>query len=293
VITGFIGKDVTGRVTTLGRGGSDLTASLIGAAAGCDEVQVWKDVDGILTADPRICPDALPVSEVSFEEAAELAYFGAQVLHPLAMQPARRVDMPVRVKNSYNPAADGTLITAAGSATRTYVTAITSKKGVQLVDIVSTRMLGAHGFLARTFEAFAKHQISVDTIASSEVSVSLTLNTNLALPRKDRDDPLAPSSLDALVDDLSAIAEVRASGGHTIITLIANVDKSSNVMADVFAVMTEWGIQVEMLSQGASKVNISLVVPDERGVEAIKALHERFFEQGAAALAGGESGEGR
>mmetsp|Transcript_24289 Transcript_24289/g.52420 ORF Transcript_24289/g.52420 Transcript_24289/m.52420 type:complete len:503 (-) Transcript_24289:345-1853(-) len=280
VITGFIGKDATGRVTTLGRGGSDLTASLIGAAAGFEEVQVWKDVDGILTADPRLCPAALPVAEVSFEEAAELAYFGAQVLHPLAMQPARLVNMPVRVKNSYNPTASGTLITQQGSPTRHDVTAITSKKGVQMVDIASTRMLGAHGFLARTFDAFAKHSISVDTIASSEVSVSLTLNKNLGLPRKGRDDGSnALSTLDALVEELSTIAEVRTSGGHTIITLIANVERSSNVMADVFAVMTERGIQVEMLSQGASKVNISLVVPDERGVEAIQALHQRFFEK--------------
>ncbi|KAL1508800.1 hypothetical protein AB1Y20_004895 [Prymnesium parvum] len=278
VITGFIGKDATGRVTTLGRGGSDLTASLIAAAAGFDEAQVWKDVDGILTADPRVCPSARPVPQVSFEEAAELAYFGAQVLHPVAMQPARRVNMPVRVKNSYNPSAAGTLITQAGSATRCDVTAITSKTGVQMVDITSTRMLGAHGFLARTFEAFAKHAISVDTIASSEVSVSLTLNRNLALPRKDRNEAPEATALDALVRELSAFAEVHTSDGHTIITLIANVEKSSSVMAQVFSVMSEHGIQVEMLSQGASKVNISLVVPEARGVDAIKALHAHFFE---------------
>mmetsp|Transcript_20205 Transcript_20205/g.61612 ORF Transcript_20205/g.61612 Transcript_20205/m.61612 type:complete len:515 (-) Transcript_20205:152-1696(-) len=287
VVTGFIGKDLQGRVTTLGRGGSDLTASLLGAAAGFDEVQVWKDVDGILTADPRICPAAAPVARVTFDEAAELAYFGAQVLHPLAMQPCRRAGVPFRVKNSYNPAAEGTLISADGSAcseTR-LVSAITSKNGVQLVDIESTRMLGAYGFLARVFAAFDRWRISIDVIASSEVSVSLTLNKNQLLERRSisalEQSPGVERSeaLVGLMADLEQVANVRVSGGHSIVTLIANVGCSSAVVSAVCAAMDRLGIPVQMISQGASKVNISIVVPEERAVEAVQELHRHFFEQ--------------
>ena len=153
VITGFIGKDASGLITTLGRGGSDLTASLVGAAAEFDEVQVWKDVDGILSADPRVCANALPVPRVSYDEAAELAYFGAQVLHPVAMQPAVRTGMPVRVKNSYNPSAEGTLITADWTQ-KGLVSAITSKSNICVIDITSTRMLGSYGFLAKVLDSF-------------------------------------------------------------------------------------------------------------------------------------------
>mmetsp|Transcript_44800 Transcript_44800/g.74344 ORF Transcript_44800/g.74344 Transcript_44800/m.74344 type:complete len:508 (+) Transcript_44800:22-1545(+) len=279
VITGFIGKESGGRITTLGRGGSDLTASLIGAAAGFDEVQVWKDVDGILTADPRLCPLAQPVPTVTFEEAAELAYFGAQVLHPLAMMPARRTSTPFRVKNSYNPAAEGTLIQEKRVA-RSLVSAITSKDGVQLVDIVSTRMLGQYGFLAKVFDSFAKHQISVDVIASSEVSVSLTLNKEQVIPRKERGEELDDTSpqFQGLLDDLNEVADVMVSGGHSILTLISDVRRSSSVVAVVSAVMAKLGVPIEMISQGASKVNVSLVVPQEHSAKAVQALHSCFFE---------------
>lgn len=278
VITGFIGKDREGRITTLGRGGSDLTASLLGAAAGFDEVQVWKDVDGILTADPRGCPAAKPVPFVTFEEAQELAYFGAQVLHPVAMQPAMRVDIPVRVMNSYNPAAQGTLITRAKEV-QPLVSAITSKSGVQMVDITSTRMLGQYGFLALVFKTFETHKLSVDVLASSEVSVSLTLNKKMELPKYERGAvDKAPHELNPIVRDLSQCADVRVTSGHSIVTLIADVKRSSSVMAVVFSVLARLGIQVEMISQGASKVNISLVVPEEREKEVVAALHRCFFE---------------
>lgn len=277
VITGFIGKDREGRITTLGRGGSDLTASLLGAAAGFDEVQVWKDVDGILTADPRGCPAAKPVPFVTFEEAAELAYFGAQVLHPVAMQPAMRVDIPVRVMNSYNPAAKGTLITR-HKEVQPLVSAITSKSGVQMVDITSTRMLGQYGFLAQVFKTFEAHKLSVDVIASSEVSVSLTLNKKMELPKLERGDDKTSHELNPIVRDLSQCADVTVTSGHSIVTLIADVKRSSSVMAVVFSVMARLGIQVEMISQGASKVNISLVVPEAREKEVVSALHRCFFE---------------
>jgi len=285
VITGFIGKDADGAITTLGRGGSDLTASLIGAAAGYDEVQVWKDVDGILSADPRVCPAAIPVPRISFNEAAELAYFGAKVLHPVAMQPAVRANVPVRVKNSYNPAAPGTLITSDWTA-KGLVSAITSKSHICLVDITSTRMLGAYGFLAMVFDSFKRHKLSVDVVATSEVSVSLTLNRPLEVLSKVEAGTLnklaaraiEDDGLRGVLDDLNDVAEVSVKGGRSIVTLIANVPESSSVMAVVFQVMAALEVQVEMISQGASKVNISFVVPGEREIEVIQALHACFFE---------------
>lgn len=265
VVTGFIGHDPNGRITTLGRGGSDLTATSIGAACRLDEIQVWKDVDGILTTDPRIVPEAIPVAEVSFEEASELAYFGAQVLHPIAMQPAMLRNIPVRVKNSYNPSAKGTVIKKRDNPSQ-LVTAITCKRGVQLVDIVSTRMLGAYGFLSRVFETFEKHKLSVDVLASSEVSISLTLD------KKQRTE-----CLNRLIEELESCADFEVLKDRSILTLIADVDRSSDVLATAFRCFSARDIKVEMLSQGASKVNISFVLRDDQLEDAITNLHSCFF----------------
>ncbi|GFH09731.1 aspartokinase, partial [Haematococcus lacustris] len=170
IVTGFLGRgSATGAITTLGRGGSDLTATVLGAALQLPEVQVWKDVDGVLTSDPRLVPHTRPVTELTFEEATELAYFGAQVLHPQAMQPAiRSGTMGVRVKNSYNRTAAGTFITAQRDMSKVLVTSIVLKPNVTLVDIISTRMMGQYGFLATVFEAFRVHKLSVDVVATSE-----------------------------------------------------------------------------------------------------------------------------
>ncbi|XP_057509655.1 aspartokinase 1, chloroplastic-like isoform X2 [Actinidia eriantha] len=177
VVTGFLGKGWKScAVTTLGRGGSDLTATTIGKALGLREIQVWKDVDGVLTCDPTVHPRAEPVPYLTFEEAAELAYFGAQVLHPQSMRPAREGDIPVRVKNSYNPKAPGTLITKNRDMSKAVLTSIVLKQNVTMLDIVSTRMLGQFGFLARVFSIFEDLGISVDVVATSEVSLSLTLD---------------------------------------------------------------------------------------------------------------------
>jgi aspartate kinase len=240
VITGFIGKDDQGRITTMGRGGSDLTATVIGSAAGVDEIQVWKDVDGIMTADPRLVKTALPVNEVTYDEAAELAYFGAEVLHPISMQPAIKSKIPVRVKNSYNPSAVGTTITAKRDKRSTLVTAITSKSSVQLIDIVSTRMLGQYGFLAEVFRIFDECEVSVDVIASSDVSLSLTLDKR---QRETQD-------IELLVSKLSKFAAVRVLEDRAIVTLISNLERGSEVMATAFKVMEKLGITPEMFSQG-------------------------------------------
>eukprot|EP00592_Proboscia_alata_P007936 CAMPEP_0194352894 /NCGR_PEP_ID=MMETSP0174-20130528/1301_1 /TAXON_ID=216777 /ORGANISM="Proboscia alata, Strain PI-D3" /LENGTH=621 /DNA_ID=CAMNT_0039121211 /DNA_START=46 /DNA_END=1911 /DNA_ORIENTATION=+ len=267
VVTGFIGKDDNGRITTLGRGGSDLTATAIGSACDLDEIQVWKDVDGILTSDPRVVPNASPVRFVSFEEASELAYFGAQVLHPIAMRPAMKKNIPVRVKNSYNPSHEGTVIKKEHDGTH-LVTAITCKRNVKMLDIVSTRMLGAYGFLGTVFSAFEKFRMSVDVLASSEVSVSLTL---------DKKQKLTPDH--PLLKELRECADVTFKRDRAILTLIADIDRSSEVLATVFRVFSEENIRVEMLSQGASKVNISFVLKDDDIERAIVQLHKRFFEE--------------
>ena len=270
VITGFLGKDRHGHITTLGRGGSDLTATTLGAALGVTEVQVWKDVDGLLTTDPRIVPTAMPVADVAYEEAAEMAYFGAKVLHPVAMQPAMRFNVPVRVKNSYNPEAPGTVIRRreAPPADRP-VTAISVKRHIHLVDIVSTRMLGAHGFLARVFACFATHQLSVDMVATSEVSLSLTLDQ--------RADHLERQ--DAIVHDLQEIAQVSFSSARAIVSIVSNVPKSSEILARAMTALHREQIEVQMISQGASKFNISMVVSDGEAETAVRALHEEFFER--------------
>ncbi|KAH7653620.1 Aspartate kinase protein [Dioscorea alata] len=274
VITGFLGKGwKTRAVTTLGRGGSDLTATAIGKALGLREIQVWKDVDGVLTCDPSIHPKAEPVPYLTFEEAAELAYFGAQVLHPQSMRPAREADIPVRVKNSYNPQAPGTLITKERDLSKAVLTSIVLKSNITMLDIVSTRMLGQYGFLAKVFSIFEDLGISVDSVATSEVSISLTLDPSKLWTRD-----LIQQELDHMVEELEKIAVVRLLRNKSIISLIGNVERSSLILEKVFNVLRKNGVNVQMISQGASKVNISLVVHDSEARKCVRALHSAFFE---------------
>lgn len=280
VVTGFIGHDPKKRITTLGRGGSDLTATALGAALALDEIQVWKDVDGILSTDPRIVSKAIPVSDVTYDEASEMAYFGAQVLHPIAMKPAMKYDVPVRVKNSYNPSAVGTIIGRTKS-TNPLVTSITCKRGAKLLDIESTQMLGAYGFLARVFALFEKHKLSVDVLASSEVSVSLTLD------KKQKND-----EIEGLIEDLKECADITVKDNMAILTLITDVKRSSEVLATVFRVFASTGIKVEMMSQGASKVNISFALNDDDLERAIQELHRCFFEDRCSVDMSSSAGKG-
>jgi len=266
VVTGFLAKDEKGSVTTLGRGGSDLSATMIAAACRAEEAQVWKDVDGILTADPRIVKTAKPVQNVTYDEAAELAYFGAQVLHPRAMQPCMKTGTPVLVKNSYNIEAPGTKIEQTLTSVKKSppVRAITSKHKVTLVDIVSTRMLGQYGFLSEVFAVFAKHNISVDMVATSEVSVSLTLD--------------AAYDITEVKKELSRIASIDVKAEKAIISIIGNVKRSSEILARAFRICQLIGVTVQMISQGASKVNISFIVNDSESEEVVKSLHLDFFD---------------
>jgi aspartate kinase len=263
VVTGFIAKNTAGNITTLGRGGSDLSATMIGASCKAVEVQVWKDVDGILTADPRLVRDARPVGEVTYDEAAELAYFGSQVLHPRAMLPCQKTGVPVLVKNSYNPDAPGTRIAAVASLGENPVRTITTKKNVTLVDVISTRMLGQYGFMREVFSIFERHKTSVDVVATSEVSISATLDND--------------ADLEGLKHDLASIADVEVKTGKAIVTLIGDVRRSSEILAGAFSVCAETGVNVEMVSQGASKVNISFIISSGQASTVVKALHEKFF----------------
>ncbi|HOI91734.1 MAG TPA: aspartate kinase [Candidatus Rifleibacterium sp.] len=269
IVTGFIAKDRNGAITTLGRGGSDLTASVIGAAIKAKEIMVWKDVDGILTTDPRVVHVAQPVKNISFEEASELAYFGAKVLHPRSMLPAMARNIPFRVKNSYNPSHPGTLILSRFDGKDELLRVLTLKKNVTLVDIVSTRMLGQYGFLARVFQIFDEQRISVDMLATSEVSISLTLDSR-------------NGQLDGLKRELEKIANVGIKTGKTIITMVGNVRHSSEILEKTFKVLNTKGINVQMISQGASKVNISFIVDDAQGETCVQELHRVFFETAPA-----------
>jgi aspartate kinase len=264
VITGFVGKTLDGRVTTLGRGGSDYSAAVVGAAVGADEIEIWTDVPGVMSSDPRVVAEAHTIPVLSFDEAAELAYFGAKVLHPKTIHPAVRRGIPVRVKNTFEPAHPGTVITAEGDRGARGARAIAHKRGVAVVNVVSTRMLLAHGFLARIFEVFARHRVVVDLVSTSEVSVSCTV---------DREDGLGPA-----LAELSAIGEASVSSGRTLVCVVAaGLLASPEVCPRIFAALGREGIAVELLSMGASAINVSMVVAGDRGEDAVRALHRELF----------------
>jgi aspartate kinase len=264
VVTGFVGKTPDGRVTTLGRGGSDYSAAIVGAAIGSDEIEIWTDVPGVMSCDPRVVPEAHTIPALSFNEAAELAYFGAKVLHPKTILPAVRDGIPVRVKNTFEPAHPGTVITAKGDPSARGARAIAHKKGIAVVSVVSSRMLLAHGFLARIFDVFARHRVVVDLVSTSEVSVSCTV---------DREE-----HLDAACDELRAFAEVTVSRGRTLLCVVtAGFEPSGELLGGAFAALAAEEVGVELISMGGSAINVSLVVRDADGERAVRALHRRLF----------------
>ena len=266
VLGGFIARTADGRPSTLGRGGSDFSAAIAGAGIGADEIQIWTDVDGVMTADPALVPDARPLPRLSFAEASELAYFGGRVLHPRTVLPAMEANIPVRVLNSRKPEARGTLIVAACPPSDMTVKSIASKRGITVIDIRSTRMLMAHGFLAAIFEVFDRMRTAVDIVSTSEVAVSLTI---------DRTDRLAD-----VVNELRRIADVRHTGGQAIVCLVGEaIRRTPGVAAAVFTALR--AIDVRLVSQSSARTNLSLVV-DERDVPAaVRKLHAAFFAGGA------------
>jgi aspartate kinase len=264
VMGGFIASTLEGVTSTLGRGGSDFTASIVGAGIGAEEIQIWTDVDGMLTTDPTVYPGGHRVKTISFEEAAELAYFGAKVLHPATVVPAIEKNIPVMILNSRRPEVDGTRIVAERVHCTNVVKSIACKRKITLVNIHSTRMFMAHGFLRRIFEVFDRHETSVDMVATSEVSVSLTIDQLERLP--------------AVCQDLREFSEVSLEEDQAIICLVGeNIRYTPGVSFRVFKALGE--INVRMISQGASLLNLSLVVADSDLKQAVAALHEEFFQQ--------------
>jgi len=260
ITQGFIASTIGGATTTLGRGGSDYSATIFAAALKAEEVEIWTDVSGIMTADPRIVPDARPISAISYREAAELAYFGAKVIHPSTIQPAVNLGIPVRVKNTFAPDHPGTEIVPAAAGIG--VRAIASKRRITLVSVNSSRMLLAHGFLRRIFEIFEKHQTSVDLVATSEVSVSMTIDD--------------PSAIDRITRDLSEIGTVGVEAEKSIICLVGqDLWKDTVFLSRVFKSLHE--VPVRMISLGASDINLSLVVPEAATEESVRSLHAEFF----------------
>jgi aspartate kinase len=263
VMGGFIGRSIDGPTTTLGRGGSDYSAAIVGAAMHADEIQIWTDVDGMMTCDPRLIPGARVIDRISYVEAAELAWFGAKVLHPKTIAPAVDLRIPVRVLNTHNVASAGTLITAEGDRSTTGPRAIAVKKGVTVVHMTSNTMLGAYGFLARLFAIFEQLEISVDLITTSEVSVSVTLDEK--------------HNLGKLIEKLKPVAEVEVLENQCIVAVVGSqLMRDAGVGARVFGSLH--GVPMSMFSLGTSGLNLSIALNESDGDRAVRAIHHALFE---------------
>jgi aspartate kinase len=264
VMGGFIGATEAGVTSTLGRGGSDFTASIVGAGVNAKEIQIWTDVDGMLTADPTILPGGHRVKMISFAEAAELAYFGAKVLHPATVIPAMERNIPVMILNSRRPDVSGTRIVAETAEGGNAVKSIACKQKVTLVNIHSTRMFMAHGFLRRIFEVFDRYETPVDMIATSEVSVSLTIDNT--------------THLDRIVNEMSEFAEISTEPCQAIVCLVGeNIRHTPGLAARAFGSLG--GVNIRMISQGASLLNLSFVVAEKDLRSAVASLHAEFFRE--------------
>jgi aspartate kinase len=264
IMGGFIGATREGVSTTIGRGGSDFSAAIVGAGLNADKIEIWTDVDGMKTTDPNLCPDARRIKVITFEEAAELAYFGAKVLHPATLLPAIQKNIPVYVLNSRNPKNEGTRIQARAPKSRSIFKAVAAKKRITVIDIVAARMLMAHGFLKSIFDIFDRHRCPVDVVSTSEVSISLTVDSNEAIP--------------AIAADLQHLADVKYEGRKAIVCLVGeNIRGTSGIAAKIFSAISD--INVRMISQGASEINITFVIDEDDVPEAVRRLHAAFFSE--------------
>jgi aspartate kinase len=264
VMGGFIGATEAGVTTTLGRGGSDFSASIVGAGIGAEEIQIWTDVDGMLTADPTILPGGHRVKSISFAEAAELAYFGAKVLHPATVVPAIEKSIPVLILNSRRPEAPGTRISAEAVPCSNVIKSIACKRKITVVNINSTRMLMAHGFLRRIFEVFDRHQTPVDVVSTSEVSVSLTIDNTARLAD--------------ICQELGEFSEVDTEEDRAIICMVGdNIRYTPGVAGRAFQAVDS--VNIRMISQGASRLNLTFVVAEQDLARAVEMLHTEFFRE--------------
>jgi aspartate kinase len=265
VITGFIGKTKDGEITTLGRNGSDFTASIIGNAIDAKEIQIWRDVDGVMTADPETVRSARPVKTISFEEASELVYYGTRLLHPAMLIPAIEKNIPIRILNIFKPDDSGTTILSKSDKRFSGIKSITCKKNQTVLTITTPKMLFQHGYMAKIFDILRRHKVVVDMISTSEVSVSLTIN-----PLQD---------IKQVINELKEFSEIEVERGMSIICVVGDdIKYTPGISGLVFKTMGQEDINVVMISQGASKSNLAFVIKDEDAGRAVNALHRSFFE---------------
>lgn len=262
ILGGFIAASRSGETTTLGRGGSDYSAALVAAALKAKELQIWTDVTGVMTCDPRICAEARTIPVLSYEEAAELAYFGAKVLHPKTIQPAVDYEIPVRVCNTFEPNVVGTMVLAESGEAPNKIKSIAHKKNITILRISSARMLGSYGFMSALFQVFERYRTVIDVISTSEVSVALTLDNT--------------DSLEQVVTELKRLGDVEVEPNYAVICVVGEGLRSSSGLASkIFSTISD--INISLISHGASSVNLTFVVKEEAAGEVIKRLHNEFF----------------
>lgn len=266
ILTGFIGEIPEGILNAVGRGYSDFTASLVSVAIQAKELQIWKEVDGIFTADPKIVPQAELIDTLTPKEASELTYFGSEVIHPFTMERVIQAKIPVRIKNTFNPRGKGTVIqeTPSKKTKTSPIKSITCKKNIFLLNIESNRMLMSYGFMAKVFRAFEEYEMVIDLIATSEVNISLTLEKGKQMER--------------ILEKLGKLGNVSLLEKRAIVILVGeNMRKVSGIAGKMFQTLAQEGISIEVISQGASEINISCVIPSQYADQAIQALHRSFI----------------
>ncbi|HEV7701192.1 MAG TPA: lysine-sensitive aspartokinase 3 [Pyrinomonadaceae bacterium] len=262
IMGGFIAANRAGETTTLGRGGSDYTAAMVAAALHAAELQIWTDVTGVMTCDPRICGEARTIPVLSYEEAAELAYFGAKVLHPKTIKPAVDTNIPVRVCNTFEPAQVGTMVLADSDETATKIKSIAHKKNITILRITSARMLGSYGFMSRLFQVFEQFRTVIDVISTSEVSVALTLDNT--------------AELEKIVTELRRLGDVEVEPGYAVICVVGEgLRASTGLASSIFSSIQD--INIALISHGASSVNLTFVVKEKVAADVINKLHGEFF----------------
>ena len=265
IVTGFIGKNEAGEITTVGRNGSDLTASLFGAAIGAEEVQIWSDTDGVMTADPSVVPSAQSIPQMRFDEAAELAYFGSRVLHPSTLLPAMTGDIPVRVMNTNRPMHPGTVITGKPGGNPRLVTSIAYKERQSVLRVGSTRMFEQVGFLGEFFAIVARHKVDVDMIATSEVSVSISSKDHAALV--------------SALPELEQLGTCELSQGKTILSIVGQqLTRTHGIGGRILDCIAAAGVNVEMMTFGMGSINFTVVIDDADIAKVVPILHSRLFE---------------
>jgi aspartate kinase len=262
ILGGFIAASRSGETTTLGRGGSDYSAALIAAALDASELQIWTDVTGVMTCDPRICDEARTIPTLSYEEAAELAYFGAKVLHPKTIKPAVDHGIPVRVCNTFEPTQVGTMVLATSGEAPNKIKSIAHKKNITILRITSARMLGSYGFMSAVFQVFERYRTVIDVISTSEVSIALTLDN--------------AAEVDKIVTELERLGDVEVEPGYAVICVVGEGLRASTGLASkIFSTIDD--VNIALVSHGASAVNLTFVVKEDVVADVIKKLHGEFF----------------